>query len=533
MAADDQQSIDLRDYLRPIAARWWLIVLIVAIATAGTYVYYEGKPKKYTANTSLYVKTSPLSGELLGTQALVNTDRDTADQAKLIGSRTVAAQVARLLGYKGNPADLAGRAQVTPAAGSDFIGISATDPSPQRAAALANAFADAFISVRRGAFAAEVARVRAATQRQLELLGKRAADARTRQTLTARLHDLDALAGVPAGSAEQLDRALPPATPSSPHPFRSALFAAAISFSLALILVFLLERIDRRLRRIEDVESTFELPLVAVVPHAREPLASPDGSNVMVPGVFAESFRSLRMNLRLSSIDRPLRTILVTSAVVGEGKSTVVRNLALSYQEAGLRVAAVEADLRRPSLATAFAVDKAPGLTDVVAGASSLDAAVQEVLVKQPEPVEPGGGSPQAEHHGATLTAVETSPNSNVGALAVLTSGPKPPDPPAILASARAQRIVTDLLEAYDLVLIDSPPLLVVSDALGIMPAVDGVVLVTRIGVTTRDAADRALGLLGRVPNVPILGVVVNDLTRRRGLGGHTHGYYGYGYGYD
>jgi Mrp family chromosome partitioning ATPase len=300
---------------------------------------------------------------------------------------------------------------------------------------------------------------------------------------------------------------------------------------LALILVFILERADRRLRRVEDVESAFEFPLLAVVPHSRKPLSSDDG-NVVVPGPFAESFRSLRMNLRLSRIDRPLRTILVTSGVSGEGKSTVVRNLALSYEEAGVRVAAVEADLRRPSLADAFAVDKTPGLTDVVAGASPLEAAVQQVALKQPDDVESDVGVGLAEHDRATLTAVDPSRNGSAGALAVLTSGPKPPDPPAILASARARSVVAELLEAYDLVLIDSPPLLVVSDALGLIPSVDGVVLVTRIGMTTRDAASRVLSLLARVPDVPILGVVANDLAARR-LGGSAYGGYGYGYGYD
>jgi receptor protein-tyrosine kinase len=300
-----------------------------------------------------------------------------------------------------------------------------------------------------------------------------------------------------------------------------------MSLVLAFALALGLERLDRRIRNIDDVAKVYDAPLLSVIPHFAA-VGEEHGGKASVPSALREPFRTLRANLQLASLDKPLRRIVVGSAMSGEGKSTVVRNLALTYREWGLSVVVIEADLRRPTLSVLFGVQRdTGGLTAVLTGECDLDDALLEVDVdianlEYLDKVRVVGG-------GETPAAGATS------GLHLLPSGKSPPNPHAVLAADKTRLVIEQLSERFDVVLIDTPPLLAVSDALSLLPRVDGVVLVARVGATQRPAAQRAAAAARLDPACRILGVVANDLAFMPGSDyGYADGYaYARQYGFD
>jgi capsular exopolysaccharide synthesis family protein len=295
-----------------------------------------------------------------------------------------------------------------------------------------------------------------------------------------------------------------PSAPISPRPKRAAAIAFALALLNGLILVYLIEFLDRRVRRVQDLTAGYELPMLSVVPHVREPKLVRDGRAALDPGL-VESMRFLRVNLSLQTLDRPVRLLLVTSAVPGEGKSTVVRNLAIAYREAGSDVVVVDADLRQPALARGLgSTQQSPGLTSVLLGDAELADAVVRATVDLP----------------GIVTGDGPEPAPSVG---LLPSGGLPANPPAILGSARMSEVLHELAANHELIIIDSPPLLSVSDALPLLPIVDGVILVARPGFTTRDAIRRVKAVLASIPTARVFGTVAQDTKQVDD--------YGYGYG--
>ncbi|HUE75258.1 MAG TPA: CpsD/CapB family tyrosine-protein kinase [Chloroflexota bacterium] len=191
----------------------------------------------------------------------------------------------------------------------------------------------------------------------------------------------------------------------------------------------------------------------------------------------SEAYRTLRTNIQFSSLDRPVRTLLVTSTSAAEGKSTTIANLAVTFASAGNQVVLVDSDLRRPSLDGLFGLNNAKGLTSIMLDDSD------PTLVLQP---------------------------TQVDRLRVLTSGPLPPNPSELLGSQRLDRILKTLSESVDLVLLDCPPIIAVTDAAVLARKVDAVLLVVNAGKTRREHAARARQLLDKV-NANVLGVVLNN----------------------
>src|SRR5205085_2463076 len=220
---------------------------------------------------------------------------------------------------------------------------------------------------------------------------------------------------------------------------------------------------------------------------------------------FREAFRTLLTNIQCSSLERPPRTVLVTSALPAEGKSTLVRNLALASRDSGLRVAVVESDLHAPSLAPRFQVQAAPGLMNVLSGGVDLGDALQRVTADAPA---------ATEEESATVTTAANGDSSGVsnGSISVLTSGSVTANPPVLLATERVTSLFERIAAEYDLTLIDSSPLLTVSDSVPLLSLADATILVCRVGLATVPAARRATEILHRHPNANVLGVVANDV---------------------
>lgn len=210
----------------------------------------------------------------------------------------------------------------------------------------------------------------------------------------------------------------------------------------------------------------------------------------------SEQFRTIRTNIDFASVAKgDVKTLLVSSALPSEGKSTITANLAVVFAQQGKRVLLVDADLRRPTVATTFGITDNHGLTNYLANANS----------------EPGS----IIHHTRMTT------------LDVVTSGPVPPNPAELLASGRMTTLIAELREQYDVVIFDVPPFLMVTDAQVLMSKMDGVTVVVSGGQTIKGALQRTTDML-KLADAPVLGFIYNDRNRKKNSGNG----YGYGYGY-
>ena len=258
---------------------------------------------------------------------------------------------------------------------------------------------------------------------------------------------------------------------------------------LGLGIAFLLERLDRRIREPEDLEGIYRLPALGVVPRSGALSRSSrrgSGERPGLPPADAEAFSLIRAHLRFFNVDRELRTIVIASPAPGDGKTTIARHLAEAAAKLGSRVLLLEADLRRPTLTEQLQIESGPGLADVLIGAISMNEATQSV------DLQPSTGA--------------TSRHT----LNVLTAGVVlPPNPGELLESHAMGRVLQQAKLAYDLVVIDTPPLTAVSDAFPLLTKVDGVVIVGWVGRSRRDAAEQLSHVLAS-SGAPLLGVIVN-----------------------
>jgi len=507
----ESEALTARDYLQPAWDRKWLILAFALIVTAATVIYSRSLPDQYVAKTQLFLQSSALDQLLSGVKP-EQTDRATLNQSKLLESESVTRSAAKHLSFEADPEALLNDIKATPEEGSDFLSVSATREDPEQAQELANAVAHAFARIQGQAAQDRAAEALKAAEAQLKKVQGDPLQAGQEQELETTIRDLRLITDLPAANIIQVDPADTPTSPSSPKPVRNGIFAFLVSLLIGVAGAYLLGRIDRRLRRPEDIEEAYGWPVIATISHSRDP-APRNGEQNLFSQELREDFRSLRTNLELEGLDRPLRTIVVVSAVAGEGKSMVVRNLALAYGEAGMTVAVVEGDLRRPSLAGLFGVAPEPGLTDALLGRHELASLLQSaqvpamgnqvVMTQDPRP--------------GVATMLETIESQ----VHVLPSGDEPANPPAVLASDE-MRALLDKLSVYDVVLVDSPPLLAVSDIVPLIPAADGVVVVGRLDRLSSDSAARMRTLLSRIPHARVLGVVVNDQTSDSG----SYGYY-------
>jgi Mrp family chromosome partitioning ATPase/capsular polysaccharide biosynthesis protein len=528
---DPQQTAKGRisDYVRPLTSRWWMVLLIVVVATGAVYVYEARKPPIYTASTLVYYQDpgDPITGQLSAPQ----TDRNVLDQAALLYSRDTAAIVAKKIGWRGTLSSLLQAVTISSKEGEDFIQVTAQAGTGPQAAQITNQFGATLVRLLISRVDTRLREGIALTQRQLATLPNTLANAPQRQQLETQLNQIQFSLKDPPLISRQVDTALAPGSPSSPRPLRDALFAFILSLLAAIALVYGLERFDRRLKTPEEMEQAYGRPLLSVLPHASAPIAHVEGEASLAPE-FREPFRVLRTNLELESLDAPPRTIVVSSAMPGEGKSTVVRNLALAFREAGKTVAVVDLDLRHPMMGQNFGHNREIGVTDVLRHQVSLDDAIIPVGVGLDALAAFMLAKSEGRHAGEARVLSPrpgngngntTRPHAEVG---LLLSGTRPANPTVVLASERVVEVLDELKERYDIVLIDSAPVLAVSDTVPLLRYADAALFVGRFHVTTRDTARRLMEFVRRLPGLNLLGIVANDLPRIDAAG------YGYGYGY-
>lgn len=498
------EPVDPRAYLRPVV-RWKWVILAIAILAAGvTYALTSHEQKTYTATSLVEVQTADPAAPSINPP----TTQQLQDVATLFTDRAITNTVYSDLRL---PIGSAGSVVVSPSSTSDFVDVTASSHSAALAASLANTYVSVFLASQAHAAALADQAAAAAATATLNALPNTTANQSQRQELIATIAADNVAARNPSPGATAPDPASVPKFPSSPEPKKDALFAGIIGLLLGIGLAFILDLADRRLVRVSSVESIYGRSVLAVLPHVANP-APRDHGTFLTPPEFIEVMRSLRVNLRLAVTSTPLKSILVTSALPSEGKSTVVRDLAFAYADAGERVLVIDGDLRRPSLATVFGVTPALGLVHVLRGEASPAEAAVTVFRTNPGSSNGSAGKP--------LTAGDPRVH---GSISLLAHGEQVDSPAALLSSSAMTELVATASAQYDVVILDTSPILTVSDAVPLLDQVSAVLFVARLGMTTREAAGRLTELGQRASSMNLVGVVVNDMR-----GGSDHEGYGY-----
>ena len=471
-----------------MAWRWKFLVLVcVLVPPVVAYVLDHGKPREYQSSTLVGINGATVSSSLLSTGGSFSTDNVTAIAA-LVTTTPVAQIAANLMHPPANPGDIVGEVSAVGDATTNFLTIKATDTSPTRAAAIANAFAKAISINRQAAVTGSITASIKATQKQIVTLGRK--DPALKAQLEQQLTTLQTSLGS-QGSAAAILQAAGPGTLTSASVRRSVEIGLVIGLLLALGAVALAESADRRLRTPDDLERLTELPLLTSIP----PTAF--SSKLDTTRVDTEAFNMLRTALTYYNIDKDLESVLVTSPGEKNGKTTVAARLARSAADAGQTVILVDGDLRRAQASARFGIQSKNGLGAILA----RNADITEAFVEQP--VAEGSS----------------------GRLIVLPAGAPEPNPSALIGSQTMRDVLRWLESQSDLVIIDSPAALAVSDALPLMQLVSGVIIVARMNQTTRGPIRRLQQMIESAQGT-ILGVVATGVSTGPGYDDYSPRYY-------
>jgi polysaccharide biosynthesis transport protein len=514
--AVDSDQLDLRDYLRVLRRRRWIIAIttLAVISAALAASFLQTPVYRGTAQVLLQPKTTeslfdPNTGQPADPARNVDTE------VQLLKSQPVRAAVRAKLG---SAPDVA----VSAVGQTNVIEVAADSTDAKGAAAIANAYAGAYVDFKRKqavedllAAGQEIQSKVIDLQKQIDDASSQIASAPATQRATveqnigprrdalvnqqvlfkAKLDQLQVDAAIQSGGAQLVAEAAVPSSPVKPTPKRNGLIALVAGLILGVGLAFLVERLDDSIETKEDLERVAQgVPTLGLIPvvtawKTREQaeivsLGDPNSS-------VAEAYRSMRTAVQFMGLDQPMHTLQITSPSAAEGKTTTLANLAVALARAGQRVVMVDCDLRRPRIHDFFALPNEVGFTSVLLGELPLSEAVQEV------------------------------PGERL--LMLLASGMLPPNPSELLASQRTVQILAALQSESDVVLIDSPPMLPVTDAAVLSARVDATLLVTRAGTTGRRELARAIELLHQV-DAPLVGTVLTGVSDESAYG-YTYSY--------
>ncbi len=562
MAPEVADELDLRAYLVILRRRWrWIVGTTILLVGASLALSLQ-QESLYQATAELLIR-SQAPDAVLSTPnpSPVDAERALNNEIEILESGSVHDAVRE--NYAG-PLDVEKVSAAVASDRSDVVRVSVTAPDPDEAAALANTYIATYVDFRRLQRIEELLAAGAEIQVQIDRLGTEIAELRRpldeaeaalsddpeneallaeRDRVAVRvqselvplesqqdfnrqqLDDLELTAGlIRAGGAQVLTEATPPASPVSPEPVRNAVVGLVLGLMLGIALAFAREYFDESIRTVEDLDRLGggQIATLGVIPAGPDeiaplvassngnvgspasapgsasapPLASPSASPSASPpaSASAEAYRALRTAVRFAGLERRMKVLQVTSPTEGEGKTTTVANLAYSLSQAGQRVVVVCCDLRRPRVHEFFAEDQSPGLSDVLLQEATLSQALRRTSAD----------------------------------LYLLPAGIRPPNPSELLGTDRAQQVIAARAEEFDLVLVDSTPILPVTDGIVVSRMVDATLLVASARATRRHQVTQALTLIRQV-DAPILGFVLNRVPTS-GRGSYA---YSYSYGYS
>ncbi len=486
-ARDEGSGAALRSFIRVVRRRLPLLIVCMVVVPVVALAWSLQQDKEYSSSASLLFRTTNIDQSLTGT-SFFSGGEDATRQAQtnvnLVSMGDVAARTAKAIDQPSvTPEMVKGSVSVSPEGESEVAAVEATTGDPELSALIANTFADQYIETRREADQRAILEAKDRVEAQYDGLSPTSQNAPQGERLQEQAEELEVLGPLQTGNAEVVQRATPNSEPVSPHPKRNAIVGLFLGLLLGLGLILLLEQLDNRIKDEEGIEDSYALPILAKIPHSGsvEPAARFDPIGLGPGG--AEAFRMLHANLRYFNVGRKIDSLVVTSATPGEGKTTIAWGLAVTEARSGKAVLLIEADMRQPSLAERSGLGrKGPaGLSLVLSGSETLDSAT---------------------------TTVEVS-SADSSRLDVMLSGPLPPNSAALLESSEMGALLAEARELYDLIVIDTPPI-IVSDPIALMPQVSGVLAVSRLGYSRKDNALNMRDLLSRLDVTPF-GVVLND----------------------
>lgn len=505
MAASGTPEFDIMTYWRILRRRFWLVLLCPLVTGAVAYLQADSQPRLFASSAEILVARTQAETlfDPLG-NSLADPSRLLANQARLVQGSDVQARARQRLGFSA-------RISASFSATDDVLVLSAVNRNPKRAADTVNAYVESYIDYRRESGVQENRVAQDEVRRQLSEIevelkaldsALAAAPAARRESLEAeqgvqrdrlisqraglqtQMTQLQAAVNVNRGGAELLAPAVVPTRPFEPQPRRSGSLGLVVGAMVGLALALGSDLLDDRIRTRADIDRVDpRLPVLGFLPAVPGWKRRQEAHVISIEApasVPAEAYRTLRTSVQFLGLDKPLQVLQITSPAAAEGKTTTCANLAVALARAGQRVVVVDCDLRRPRLHEFFGFSRDLGFTSVVLGDIPLSAALLHV---------PG-----------------------VDRLRVIPAGPVPPNPSELLSGHRVVEILSALRADNDVVLIDSPPVLPVSDAAALSASVDGTLLVLRSNKTRRKQLTRSLELLKQV-DATVVGAVLNGGT--------------------
>jgi succinoglycan biosynthesis transport protein ExoP len=475
------------------------------VCLAASVALSKLQQREYTASASILFRDSGADQELFGYSAFSPSTNDQPSQAAtnmaLVSLPVVASRTATALHTSRSAVSSA--ISVSGVGQANLAQVSATEPDPALAARIANTYAQQYVVSRQAADRQRISDAQALVQQQLQALPPAMRYGAVGRGLQARANQLMELAALQTGNAEVAQTADVPRSPSAPSTKRNAIIGIFVGLLLGLGLAFLAERFDRRIRDSSELEDAYGVAVLGAFPFS--PPVAAAGIGAAHGGASAEAFGILRARLRYFNANQDVRSLLITSALPNEGKTTIAVNLANAEAAAGrTKTVLVDADLRRPQLAQRFGLAPGPGLTELLTRKADLDAALRRVHVSG---AGPNNRTSAGSHNGKRAG----TQNGTTPGFSVITAGELPSNPVELLESRAMITLIKALSRQFDLVIVDTPPTSVVPDAIPLMRLVTGVVIVANKNVITRDAAHELSGQLNGL-GAPTLGVIVNEM---------------------
>jgi non-specific protein-tyrosine kinase len=513
------EGIDLNQYIA-IIRHWGLLIIVVTLISAAvSFIISTQITPVYNATTTIMVNQAP-AVKSSDYNSILSSERLTRTYAQMLTKQSILEEVKKRLNLSIELEQLSKVISVAPTRDTQLIEITVESTNPVQAAQIANMMVTVFSEEIQQIEASRFAVSKQNLQTQMtdiekqiqQLTDQRAGytegkpgptpEATDREKLDAKLAQYRQIYSNLVLSYEQVrlseaqntsnvvqvEPATPAKKPIRPQLLLNTFIAAAVGLLLSISAIFVIETLDDSLKTPDEVNQLLGLPVLGVIlNHPSEdgrPISQEEPRSPV-----SEAFRTLRTNVQYTSVDHPPRVILVTSPTPGEGKTTVITNLAIVLAQSGRHVAIIDADMRRPTVHRKLGLNNHNGLSS---------------LFVKPDAVLSG--------------TLKRTPITN---LSVITSGHLPPNPSELLGSQKMNTIIEALKMEVDIILIDTPPTNAVTDAAVLGSVVDGILLVMRPGITKQAAARQCVEQLRRV-NAKILGVILNNIETKSS----RYGYY-------